>query len=465
MMDFSLLTDDCLISIFRHLTLLERFKFEQVCTRWQSLMPYEDISVLDFRTFDWPEKCFCEMEAFFEPVVAGFWICKALDKILPRCGRFLKTFRFMGKHILMSPSIFRVIVSFCPNLTTFICGDLAKFHVSCVPLFSRLENLEYLNLRNTMFLNQEGELTANFEAFREHFQCVLNAHQKLQELDLPRQTMIPNIRNTRVKKLTFYYFGMSSGDFASLIQSYPNLVHLELDRAYGSGVQDFRPIASLDYLESLCLQNTGRTFSDEHLKTICRNCPRIWRFHLKTVPEIRNFSPLGLLINLSDLWVESRFFNNANLADIVRHGKLEILHAYDSEMSDQGISMLKTSCPNLTKLGVPNSKLIGDKGLMPLVAHCKNLTCLDVSGTTVSYNFLNAVGTNTKKLRELILTNCFKIDGGGLWQLFEARSAMVRQNWNLVPELNVFVSLTVPLSEHLVLKCRQCKMKIFQQRL
>uniref|UniRef100_A0A2N9HCG5 protein-disulfide reductase n=1 Tax=Fagus sylvatica TaxID=28930 RepID=A0A2N9HCG5_FAGSY len=229
--------------------------------------------------------------------------------------------------------------------------------------------------------------------------AMLNAGYCFSELSANVLHCLKDLKN--LKTITLDRASVSDSSFqtiaiSALANSYRNLVSLKLEAC------DKVTEKSLDQLGSRCLQ-----LEELDLTDCCGVNDEVLKY-LSRCSELLSLK-LGLCSNISD----------KGLAYIARNcTKISELDLYRcTGIGDDGLVTLSSGCKKLTKLNLSYCNGVTDRG-MQYIGHLGELSDLEMRGLV---NFisegLTAVAAGCKKLSDLDLKHCGKIDDSGFWAL------------------------------------------------
>nr|KAF6469411.1 F-box and leucine rich repeat protein 13 [Molossus molossus] len=450
--DISLLPERAILQIFFYLSLRDVVICSQVCHSWMSMT---QISLL-WNHIDFSTVKNVIMEKYIVSTLQR-WRLNVLRLNFRGCSLRLKTLR----SVSLCKNLQELNVSDCPTLT-----DESMRHIS-----EGCPGVLFLNLSNTTITNRTMRLLPR------HF-------HNLQNLSL-----------AYCRKFTdkgLQYLNLGNGCH--------KLIYLDLSGCTQISVQGFRNIAnSCTGIMHLTI-NDMPTLTDNCLKVLVEKCPHItsvvflgaphisdrafkalstcnlrkirfegnkritdacFRFIDKHYPNINHIYMVnckgitdGSLKSLSPL----KQLSVLNLANCVRIGDVGLKQFLDGPSSirirelnlsncinlgDASIVKLSERCPHLNYLNLRNCEHVTDLGIECIV-NIFSLISLDLSGTDISNEGLMILSRH-RKLKELSLSECYKITDAGIQALCKGSKILEHLDVSYCLQLSdvIIVSLAI----------------------
>ncbi|XP_052118488.1 F-box/LRR-repeat protein 3 isoform X5 [Arachis duranensis] len=183
---------------------------------------------------------------------------------------------------------------------------------------------------------------------------------------------------------------------STIADSCPDLVCLRLE--------------SCDMVTENCIYHLGSNclLLEELDLTDCSGINDIALKYLSGCSELVRLK-LGLCTNISDIGLSQIAYNCRKMAELDLYRCVYI--------GDDGLAALASGCKKLMKLNVSYCNRITDKG-MEYLSHLGELSELEMRGlSNVTSIGIKAVALSCKRLADLDLKHCEKIDDSGFWAL------------------------------------------------
>ncbi|KAG4394115.1 hypothetical protein AAZX31_03G214000 [Glycine max] len=274
----------------------------------------------------------------------------------------------------------------------------------------------------------------------------LDAGYCLSELSAPLVKCLENLKQLRIIRID----GVRVSDFIlqTIGTNCKSLVELGLSKCVGvtnKGIVQL--VSGCGYLKILDL-TCCRFISDAAISTIADSCPDLVCLKLESCDMVTENCLYQLGLNCS-LLKELDLTDCSGVDDIAlrylsRCSELVRLKlGLCTNISDIGLAHIACNCPKMTELDLYRCVRIGDDGLAALTSGCKGLTNLNLSYcnritdrgleyishlgelsdlelrglSNITSIGIKAVAISCKRLADLDLKHCEKIDDSGFWAL------------------------------------------------
>ncbi|XP_023580075.1 F-box/LRR-repeat protein 13 isoform X2 [Octodon degus] len=408
--DISLLPERAVLKIFLYLTLRDVIACGQVNYSWMSMIQMNLLwNAIDFSTVK---------SVITEKFIASTlqrWRLNVLRLNFRGCVFQTKTL----KSVSHCKNLQELNVSDCPTLT----DELMRYISEGCP------GILYLNLSNTAITNRTMRLLPR------HF-------HNLQNLSLAY------CRKFTDKGLQY----LNLGDGCH------KLIYLDLSGCIQALVEKCHSIASVVFIGSPHISDStfdalstcnlrkirfegNKRITDASFKFIDKNYPDINHIYMVDCKGITDGSlkSLSLLKKLTVL----------NLTNCVRIGDTGLKQFLDGpssirirelnlsncvNLSDISLVKLAECCQNLNYLSLRNCEHLTDQGIEH-IANLFSLVSLDLSGTVISNEGLTALSKH-KKLKELSLSECYKITNAGIEAFCKSSPILEHLDVSYCPQLS-----------------------------
>ncbi|KAK7284399.1 hypothetical protein RJT34_19144 [Clitoria ternatea] len=275
---------------------------------------------------------------------------------------------------------------------------------------------------------------------------LMGAGYCLSELSAPLVECLENLKQMRIIRID----GVRVSDFIlqTIGTNCKSLVELGLSKCIGVTNKGITQLVSgcgnLKILDLTCC----RFITDAAISTIADCCPDLVCLKLESCDMVTENCLYQLGSNCLQLeeldLTDCSGINDIALKYLSRCSELLILKlGLCTNISDIGLAHIACNCPKMTELDLYRCVRIGDDGLAALTSGCKKLTklnlsyCNRITDTGIEYishlgelsdlelrgllNITNigirAVAVSCKRLADLDLKHCEKIDDSGFWAL------------------------------------------------
>lgn len=420
------LSDDCLIDIFRHLTVDNRLKLELVCHRWHSLMPYSDVCELNLLSFRWKADCISQDFEYHtdnvqirQPAVKQYWLKTVLRYLLEKIGDNLRQLQFASRTLrcLISPEILEIILALSPSLKGL------EFHncflqIDAIPMLRRFVKLQNLVLP-CVLLNADRHLVANSSEILSELSDLISESKDLRRINLFNFKPLPSISGVHLQHLNLHCSGITDPQLQQICNISLKLKSICIGSCLA--LTDFTPLARLKFLHHLSIDSTE--IKNFQLERIARNCTQLAQISMRDCRQVTDYTNLKLLRRLEMLWVgPSRHFNDRSLTAIAANGRLKNVNIDCCDITDTGISYLAANCPKLKEISATHMR-ISDQSVVPLLESCAQLQFINLDTTSVGNVAVATCGITCGQLEMLILRECPNLDELGFRKLLAGKLA------------------------------------------
>ncbi|XP_007943388.1 dynein regulatory complex subunit 6 [Orycteropus afer afer] len=441
--DISLLPDRAILQIFYSLSIRDLMVCSQVCRSWMFMTQRSTLwNAIDFST------------------LKGMVIDKYIVSTLQRWRLNVLHLNFRG--CLLKPKTLRS-VSHCRNLQELNVSDCTTLTDESMRHISEgCPGVLYLNLSNTAITNRTMRLLPrNFHnlqnlslaycrKFTDKGLQYLNLGQgchKLTYLDLSGCTQISvqgfrNIANSCSGIMHLVINDMptlTDNCVKALVEKCSHITSIIFIGAPHISDCTFKALSSCN-LRKIRFEGNKR-ITDNSFKYIDKHYPNIHHIYMVDCKRITDDSLKSLSV-LKQLTV-------LNLANCIRIGDVGLKQFLDGPVSikirelnlsncihlgDASIVRLSERCPNLNYLNLRNCEQLSDVGIEHIV-NIFPLVSVDLSGTLISNEGLMILSRH-KKLKELSLSECYKITDVGIQAFCKGSLILEHLDVSYCPQLS-----------------------------
>ncbi|KZC11051.1 PREDICTED: uncharacterized protein LOC107189129 [Dufourea novaeangliae] len=176
------LNNDCLLLIFHYLPIVDRIRIERVCKHWKNVSQgsWHNMKSLDLHNSSW---------GFLSETKTKQINISTLQKVLSRCGKFLREIHLTNIFCETRESALCIIGNLCPNLQIINLGYLQVTSTGITSLANNCHNITKLSLDTICLFDKDLEKLFKANRKLQYLRLIDNNISGKCLLHLPPKTM------------------------------------------------------------------------------------------------------------------------------------------------------------------------------------------------------------------------------------------------------------------------------------
>ena len=406
------LNDDCLIYIFRLLSVADRILVERVCKKWQevaleSWSKFNELEMhskyLGLKPFGFSHKC-----SEITPHV--------VEEILKRCGRYLEKINFPFSRLDYTG----FVAQYCKNIQSITCYNISVEGLN--ELSNNCRNIHEFRIRGfrngtlpqrelaltKLFLSNRKLRALKIDDFKGSGECLLKLpFSEMEEILISENTFMESMKTTVLMSnnlKSFKCFSIKASIITALTFSCRNLTVLKLYCVRDNIIN--HEINKVDELLSHVFHNNKqlKTLGLGYFESLTGKC--FLHLNKNTVEKIILTQDHGL----------QREYLTISLPSFAKLHTLEFRSFYGYTDND-AIAECISLCGKLKKLTLFDMIFYSEENLMKSVSNLKNVEILRVRAmmeNVATKSFIDYISHNLQELKHLHLGDCADLSDNDL---------------------------------------------------